>query len=213
MTCHKRRQKKRKTKKTHPKECLVTGKVPEEIVTALLQMHAKVDSEGTQDGNWVSHAPLVKVFKMLSDVVPGLKVYSIFWTPTTKSITFPLEHIDTITSSVALQVSHMTGPDAGYHFSSFYIDEDSHVIHSFDTISSWTPELVMTCLEKAIPNVDFCAYKSQCHQVLQVSGSGTCGPSSVWSCFAYGMNYQDCRLRDLVFSDIDALKFWRAVTV
>ena len=84
----------------------------------------------------------------------------------------------------------------------------------------------------AVPRIKYTVYRQFPHMDLLHRGyqirnhtgrirqsGGTCGPWSLWICFAYALNFRGCRRAEddridyACFKQADALQFWKSFAV
>lgn len=174
---------------------------------SILQLLAFLDTEESKEVTWQGEAYDVRMCHLDDSIhVCDPDVFS----------EGPLE------KNLIVLFIHIAGETQGLHFSAVVISAARKLVHVFDTLSTWSIPKIKYTLHQQFPLLGlFSLRKEYCirnHTGKVLQSGGTCGPWSLWICFAYAMNFRGCRDPDddsinyTCLEQSDALRFWMAFT-
>ena len=185
----------------------------------------RVDSKGKHCGNWVFDTTILHLLEFLCPddlavdtcLSEKYEVRVCYIDATTMTVELPdLESKTDLDRNMLLLVTHIASETVGLHYNVIIINSRLKILHVFDTMKKWKDCAAKRVVVTQFPCMKWQGYKVRNHTQKLHQVSATCGPWSLWICFAYAFNYKNCRLADdkIVYACLqdDAISFWKEVT-
>ena len=189
-----------------------------------------VESYGNRDGEWVTDVTILELLAFLDQE----ESQQVTWQG--EAYDARMCHLDTrsmticdpdlfsegpLEKNLLVLVIHTTSATCGLHFSAIVVNATHKLVHAFDTLCTWSTPRIKYTLHQQFPLMNLLGngYKIRNHTGKICQRGGTCGPWSLWICFAYALNFRGCRnaaddsIDYSCLEQKDVLHFWRSFTL
>ncbi|KAF5830014.1 hypothetical protein DUNSADRAFT_15171 [Dunaliella salina] len=188
-------------------------------------LQGKADSCGTHSGNWVADSAIFQVLEPLT--FPEAQHFTFNCEAFELNVCY-LEagHVqipDTRSklpkANLMLLVTHIMSETEGLHFSAMILNVKCKVLHVFDTLGRQADSMAASVFNQQYPRLKIFqkGFSIQNHTGRLRQSMATCGVWATWLCFAYAVNYRQCR--DPITDRVDTAKlqgdvvsFWKGLT-